>query len=91
MPGKPKGLPKTGGRQLGTPNKRQSGVAEILEAKGINLIDFILKKLPLLDEPEQIKAASALLPYVYPKLTSTELKTAEGFQIQIVDYIAKDK
>jgi hypothetical protein len=84
-----KGAPKTGGRQPGSLNKRTQLVSEILEANGINLVQMILNKIPLLDESEQVRAITALLPYVYPKLTASEVTAPEGFRVVIENYLHK--
>lgn len=70
-----KGEPRAAGagRKKGTPDKKSLLVRELLENNGINLIDEILVRLPKLRHQEdQVKALIAMLPYVYPKLTSIE-------------------
>lgn len=88
-----KGMPKQegSGRQKGTPNKKSLLVHEILENKGINLIEKITELFQVVSEQEQLKALVQMLPYVYPKLTSTELKGAEGIRVIVEKYIAKPK
>ena len=87
--GKPfeKGHAKMGGREKGTHDKRTMLVRDILEHNGINLIDEITRLIPLLDIKDQVAALTALVPYVYPKLTSTEIKSeGQGFQIIVQEY-----
>lgn len=81
-----KGSPKTGGRLPGSVNKRTALVSEILEANGINLVQILLNKIPLLDEIEQVRSITALLPYVYPKLTASEISLPDGIKISVFDY-----
>lgn len=40
--GKPKGLPKSGGRTAGTPNKKTASFSEELENKGFSLAEAIV-------------------------------------------------
>lgn len=89
----PKGKPRPpgSGRQPGSLNKKSKIVQEILEDNGINLVAKILYELPALDATERTKALIGLMPYVYPKLTSTELSgKVEGFRIILEDYTKKD-
>ena len=57
---RPPGLPKTGGRQKGTRNKRSSfkvaRTTTVMESKGLNPIEEILKLIPSLEPKEQVKA-----------------------------------
>ncbi len=69
---RPKGLQKTGGRQKGTPNKRSIGFLEILDGKGINLLETILDEALGLSGRDKINVLVDLLPYVYPKRKPTE-------------------
>jgi hypothetical protein len=72
-PGKPKGLPKTGGRKKGTPNKNSLSVKSSLDAKGIDLIHEIITRIfELTDKGQQVSELKALLPYVYPRLKETD-------------------
>jgi hypothetical protein len=70
--GKPMGLPKTGGRTKGTPNKRTIGFGETLEARGINLLDEILNQAARLSGREKMKVYLDLLPYQFPKRKPTD-------------------
>lgn len=42
MPNKPKGLPKTGGRQKGTPNKDVLGLEERAKALGVDVFEVLV-------------------------------------------------
>jgi hypothetical protein len=77
-PRRPKGLPKTGGRQKGTPNKRTLGLQMGLVASGAppELAEKPLRQLPLdflldvmADESQpiatRVDAAKAAAPYVH--------------------------
>lgn len=69
---RPKGLQKTGGRQKGTPNKRTNGFLEILDSKGINLLEEVLDEAMALEGREKANILLGLLPYIYPKRRPTE-------------------
>lgn len=76
--GRPKGYPKTGGRQKGTPNKKISfssriaRTAAVLEAYGKNPIEEILKLIPKLDPVEQVRAWQYMHQYVDMKPKAIE-------------------
>jgi hypothetical protein len=80
--------PPTSGRKKGTPNQKSVLVRETLEAHGINLVEQILVRLPQVSRETQIKALVQMLPYVYPKLISTEITAPGGFRIVIEDYVS---
>lgn len=42
MPNKPKGLPKTGGRQKGTPNKDVLGLEERAKTLGVDVFEILV-------------------------------------------------
>jgi hypothetical protein len=76
---RPKGLPKTGGRRLGTPNKRTLELVERLAELGCDPIDG-LAKIALADatSPElKVRCYSELAQYVYPKRKSVDLGAAK--------------
>jgi hypothetical protein len=67
--GRPLGLPKTGGRKRGTPNKSTLAAAERLAALGCDPVDVLAqicmnKKSPL---DARIRCAIELASYLYPK------------------------
>lgn len=66
------GSTKTGGRKKGTPNKRSLAFVEILESRGIDLLEEILKESEHLTNYEKVGVFSSLLPYVYPKRKPVE-------------------
>ena len=67
--GRPKGLPKTGGRVKGTPNKKTSAVLEIVEASGYSPINRLLEMAQEAydegNEEREIAIIGRLMPYVY--------------------------
>ena len=77
-PRRPKGLPKTGGRQLGTPNKRTLGLRMGLVVAGAPVelaekparqqpLDFLLEVMADESQPiaTRVDAAKAAAPYVH--------------------------
>lgn len=67
--GRPRGLPKTGGRKRGTPNKRTLEIADKLAALGCDPIEILAsvcmdEKAPL---EARIRCAIELASYTYPK------------------------
>ena len=76
--GRPKGLPKTGGRQKGTPNRRNAEVTKIL-ADLNHCPPAELARLAQRAANEDnldlaVRANAALMPYVYAKLQSVDHK-----------------
>lgn len=67
--GRPPGLPKTGGRKKGTPNKASLAVAEQLSAMGCYPVAILagIAMNEMEETPHRIRAASELLSYCYPK------------------------
>lgn len=67
--GRPAGLPKTGGRKKGTPNKATLNFAEKLEAVGWDPIKGLAEIATNLKNPPELRARCHLeaLPYLYPK------------------------
>ena len=82
---RPKGLPKSGGRNKGTPNKVTAKREAEIAASGLTPLDYMLgimrSQHPENASPEIIQAreelrfeaAKAAAPYVHPRLQSTTL------------------
>ena len=85
MAGRPKGLPKTGGRKPGVPNKltveRQAQVA----ASGLTPLDYMLRVMrdEQADDIRRADMAKAAAPYVHPRLASTELTGKDGGPLRV--------
>lgn len=73
-PGRPKGGPKTGGRQKGSTNKATAAREAEVKASGLTPLDFMLNMLR--DEnakpADRMWAAEKAAPYVHPKLANVE-------------------
>jgi hypothetical protein len=67
--GRPPGLPKTGGRKKGTPNKATLTIAEKLEALGWDPLEGLAGIAMDLKNPPELRARChwEALPYLYPK------------------------
>ena len=76
---RPKGIPKTGGRAKGVPNKITPALAAEIAASGLTPLDYMLKILRDTNAPEARRddMAKAAAPYVHPKLAST-VATVKG-------------
>ena len=73
---KPKGKPKTGGRQKGTPNKVTSTLRNwILDVFNCNR-EQLASDMKALDAKDRLLMFEKLLPYILPKVTSA--KEVEG-------------
>ena len=71
--GKPKGLPKSGGRQKGAVDKIKREA--ILAAQGITPLDYMLGIIRNEEEDKTVRldAAKAAAPYVHARLQTTTL------------------
>jgi len=99
---KPKGSPKTGGRQKGTPNKRTQLAAQILEEqgfcpllKGIALYNQALREFKKGRGDFRFKYLEIaqrelqdLRQYVYPKRKAIDI-TSDGQALSFSDLMAK--
>ena len=83
MPGKPKGLPKTGGRQKGTPNKTTQEARKLFESimdRNVGRIEQALEEIYDDDKQKFLYVINKYFPYYLPKqeqiditIDSTEL------------------
>jgi hypothetical protein len=72
--GRPKGLPKTGGRQPGTKNRDIAEKEAAIAASGLTPLDYLLSLVrnPEKDESIRADAAKAAAPYCHARLVSTQ-------------------
>lgn len=72
MAGRPKGLPKTGGRQKGVPNRATATKAAEIAASGLTPLDYMLRVMRdgTIDHPIRLDAAKSAAPYVHPRLAT---------------------
>lgn len=87
MAGRPAGIPKTGGRKKGTPNKTPTAFREALAAKGELPLAYMLRIMrdKTADSDRRDRMANASAPYIHPKLASTEVTGKDGAPIEIAD------
>jgi hypothetical protein len=83
MPGKPKGLPKTGGRKKGSQNKKTLEAKERVEWVLALLEPELEKDIKKLQPNERVRLWNDLQEYVRPKLARTELTGKDGNEIII--------
>ena len=71
---RPKGYPKSGGRQKGTGNKATAKLVAEIAKSGKTPLQFLLDRMrnTKADMSERIDCAKAAAPYVHPKLASIE-------------------
>ena len=79
--GRPIGLPKTGGRKKGTPNKSSLAISEKLAELGCDPIAILARicmneKSPL---DARIRCAIELSTYVYPKRRPLDISEPQGY------------
>ena len=72
--GRPKGTPKTGGRQKGTPNRVTTETKDWLIFLLNNIRKGLEKALDAMDDKELWDNFHKLFPYIIPKMQATEVK-----------------
>lgn len=72
---RPKGSPKLGGRQKGTPNRATAAKAAEIAESGLTPLDYMLGILRDEDmsTESRFEAAKAAAPYVHPKLANVDV------------------
>lgn len=83
--GKPKGHPKSGGRQKGTPNHLNAEVRDafrLLVHKNIPKLTTWINKVALTDPDKALDFMLKFSEYFIPKLQRTELTGADGGEIK---------
>ena len=96
---RPQGLPKTGGRQKGTPNKRTQQILDQAAAEGITPLEVQLRTMRMLWERahqtrvpdlELAKQACAVAvqcaPYMHPRLAAVEAKVAVDARVEEISF-----
>ena len=73
-----KGLPKTGGRQKGVPNKRTRDFHAAVSEAGVTPLEYMLAVLrdESVDAERRDRMAAAAAPYIHPRLANVEAKIA---------------
>jgi len=93
MVGRPKGIPKTGGRQKGTPNKSTAQIKELAREYGPAAIERLAEKAGLLEhlgkmpadtDAAQIAAIKELLDRGYGKATQPISGDEEAPPLRVV-------
>lgn len=81
---------RRGGRQKGTPNKRNAKATAIAKAGGLMPLDFLLAMMRARPDPKKdlkeyvaaatlrFEAAKAAAPYCHPRLANVELGNKDG-------------
>lgn len=70
--GRPAGLPKSGGRRKGSPNRTTKAKAAKIAESGLTPLEYMLNVLRNNDAPpdDRMEAAKSAAPYVHPKLAA---------------------
>jgi hypothetical protein len=73
---RPRGLPKTGGRQKGVANKRTREIADAAVREGLTPLEWMLQVLrdENVDPERRDEMAKAAAPYIHPRLSNVEAK-----------------
>lgn len=75
-PGRPKGLPKTGGRKKGTPNKSNLRMRDRFAEAGFDFVDEVINTLHLISSPEvKLDFLGKLAPYFMQRLREESEET----------------
>ena len=71
---RPKGLPKTGGRQKGVANKRTREIADAAVKEGLTPLEYMLTVLRDRTVDPERRDRMAAAPYIHPRLSNVEAK-----------------
>ena len=71
---------KTGGRQMGTPNRKTREMLEAVEQSGATPLEYLLSVMrdQTATKPERLEAAKAAAPYVHARLLSIEAEVTSS-------------
>jgi hypothetical protein len=77
---RPIGLPKTGGRKRGTPNKATAAREAEIRSSGLTPLDYMLQVMRDEEAPTELRldAAARAAPYVHPRLASVAVENKDG-------------
>src|SRR6266852_4546736 len=84
--GRPAGLPKTGGRQKGTPNRATLTLKEKLDSMGYDPL-LELAKIAMNDKASienKIRCHSEIAPYVYPKRKPFDISIDQPTAVNVI-------
>ncbi len=83
---RPKGLPKTGGRQKGVTNKATAAKIAEVEASGLTPLDYMLTRLrdENLDHEIRMDAAKAAAPYCHARLAAVDANVNGDLSLTVV-------
>ena len=86
LTGRPKGLPKTGGRRRGTPNRATLSLREKVAERGYDPIDELITmsrdhKTPL---EMRVRIHFEICAYIYPKRKPVDQSIAESVSINVI-------
>lgn len=86
MAGRPKGLPKTGGRKKGTPNRVPTARREAMAAQGETPLEYMLRVMRdgKAADARRDEMARAAAPYMHAKLSAIEHTGPQGGPVQFV-------
>lgn len=76
-PGRPKGTPKSGGRQKGTPNKITKSVRNVLEKVISRNARHIQRDLDALDPKDRLTILEKFMQYVVPKQSAIKAEITD--------------
>lgn len=88
--GRKKGLPKTGGRQAGTPNKVSSKLKDFLTDVLDENREQIRKDLKSLEPKDRLTILEKFMQYVTPKKHEEDIDNPFPFGVVKVKYIGSD-
>jgi len=76
---------KTGGRELGTPNKTTSELRRVLKHMVDNELQNLQDNINELEPKERIELLTKLLPYVIPKVQTVSARDGEPFGLDWIN------
>ena len=82
--GRPKGLPKTGGRQKGSLNKSTGAIRAVLAEQIEEHLRNIGSLIAQIEDPrDRVAAIASVLPYIAPKMQAIDITAKQETNIRV--------
>lgn len=83
---RPTGLPKTGGRKKGTPNRKTLCLEQAFRDLQIDIPSQLADLLPKLSPEKRADVLIDLMSFIYPKRKPVEIKPLEEeYELEFID------
>lgn len=88
--GRPKGIPKTGGRKAGTPNKVQPALRDKIKAFGEENFEEVIAAWNCISDPkDKVKSYIDIISFAIPKLQAVQVDASVQQRTSVEDDLRK--